>query len=132
MQNSMVVFTFSVLGQENPFLANLVQKIKIVCSKWSLIQRLIQIYRIKWCCPFDLFWTRNTLFGLPVLGYPFWANFVREIKKCQFELKIGTETNSNIKNLMAMFIFPVFDWKYPFFEICSVSENSLLKLYFRS
>ena len=30
MQNSMVVFTFSVLDQKNPFLANLAQKIKIV------------------------------------------------------------------------------------------------------
>ena len=30
MQNSMVMFTFSVLDQKDPFRANLVQKIKIV------------------------------------------------------------------------------------------------------
>ena len=30
VQNSMVVFTFSVLDRKHPFLANVVQKIKIV------------------------------------------------------------------------------------------------------
>ena len=35
--------------------ANLVQKSKIVCSKWSLTQRLIRIFRIQWWCLFYLF-----------------------------------------------------------------------------
>ena len=33
---------------------------------------------------------------------------------CQFKLKFGISTNSNMQNLIKMFIFSVFDWKYPF------------------
>ena len=29
-------------------------------------------------------------------------------------MKFGTKINSNMLNLMVMFIFYVFDWKYPF------------------
>ena len=47
MQNSMVVFTFSVLDQKNPFLANLAQKIKIVSLSWNLIPRLIETCEIQ-------------------------------------------------------------------------------------
>ena len=59
MQNSMVVFTFSILGQKYAFWANLVQKIKIVTLSWKLVPRLIQICRIQ--CLF-LFLTKNILF----------------------------------------------------------------------
>ena len=62
------------------------------------------------------------------LEIPFLGKFGPKNQNCQFELKIGTQANLNMKNSMIMFIFPVFDWKYPFLEICSVSENSLLKL----
>ena len=30
-------------------------------------------------------------------------------------MKIGTKTNTNMKNSVVMFIFSAFDWKYPFF-----------------
>ena len=46
MQNSMVMFTFSVLDQEYAFWANLVQKIKIVSSRWNSTLKLIQICKI--------------------------------------------------------------------------------------
>ena len=88
IQNSMVVFTFFLLDQKYPFLANLVRKIKIVslslnlvprlirvwrtecrteflqnCLKWNSVTRLIWICKIhKWCSIF-LFSTGNTLFG---------------------------------------------------------------------
>ena len=47
-QNSMMMFTFSVFDQPYLSWANSVQKFKIVCSKWDLIKRLIQICRIQW------------------------------------------------------------------------------------
>ena len=54
-QNSMMMFTFSVFDQPYLSWANSVQKFKIVCSKWDLIKRLIQICRIQWGCLFYLF-----------------------------------------------------------------------------
>ena len=54
-QNSMMMFTFSVFDQPYLSWANSVQKFKIVCSKWDLIKRLIQICRIQWWCLFYLF-----------------------------------------------------------------------------
>ena len=44
MQNSL--FTFSVLEHENPFLVNLVQKIKIFSLNWNLLPRLIRLYKL--------------------------------------------------------------------------------------
>ena len=55
MQNSMMIFTFSAFDHKYLSWANLVQKFKIVCSKWNLIQRLIQICKIQWWCLFYLF-----------------------------------------------------------------------------
>ena len=123
MQNSMVVFTFSALDQKNPFWGNFVQKSKIACSMCIQIQKLIRICRIQWWCPFFLFQNRNTLFGLPFLG-----KFGLKNQNGQLELKIGTKTNTNMKNSVVMFIFSAFDRKYPFFLICSVTQYSLLKL----
>ena len=84
----------------------MVQKPKFFCSKWSLIQRLIWICRIKWWCSFYLFYTRNTLFG--------------QIWSKKSKLSVWPENwykdNLNMKNSMSMFIFPVFDWKYLFWK----------------
>ena len=41
MQNSMVVFPFSVLDQKHTFKADLVQKIKIVSLSWNLVPTTI-------------------------------------------------------------------------------------------
>ena len=54
-RNSMMMFTFSVFDHKYLSWANLVQKFKIVCSKWNLIQRLIRICKIQWWCLFYLF-----------------------------------------------------------------------------
>ena len=63
IQNSKVVFTFSVLNRKYTFWANLVQKIKIVSLSWNLVPRLIRIYNIQWWYHFFLFWSGNNLFG---------------------------------------------------------------------
>ena len=71
MQNSVVVFTFSVLDHGFPFCANFVRKIKIVSLSWKLVTRLIQIHGIQWYVPFFSFSTKNILF---------WTNLVPKFK----------------------------------------------------
>ena len=63
-RNSMMMFTFSVSDHKYRSWANFVQKFKIICSKWNLIQRLIWICKIQWWCLFYMFYTENS--------YPFW------------------------------------------------------------
>ena len=63
MQNSMVMFTFSVFDQKYPFWGNLVQKVKIISWSWNLVPRLIRIYRIQCWCSLFLFLMGNMLFG---------------------------------------------------------------------
>ena len=48
IQDSLVMFTFSVFELQYFSWVNLVQKFNIVCSKWNLIQNLIQICKIQW------------------------------------------------------------------------------------
>ena len=71
VQNSVVMFTFSVFNWNYPFWANLVQKIKIVSLSWNLVPKLIRKYRIQWHCSF---------FFVLVRKHPFWANLVQKIK----------------------------------------------------
>ena len=33
---------------------------------------------------------------------------------CQFEVKFGTQNNSNMKNSVTAFTLSAFEWKYPF------------------
>ena len=63
MQNSTVMFTFSVSEWKYPVWANLVQKIKIISLSWNLVPTVIRICRVQWWCPLFLFLIRNTLFG---------------------------------------------------------------------
>ena len=63
MQNSIVMFTFSVFDWKYPFWANLVQKVKIISWSWNLVPTLIRTCRIQWWCSFFLFLIGNTLFG---------------------------------------------------------------------
>ena len=44
----MVIITFPVFDRKYTFSATLVQKFKIVCSKWYSIRRLIRIHRMQW------------------------------------------------------------------------------------
>ena len=43
---------------------------------------------------------------------PFLGKFGPKNQKCQFKLKFGTRTNSDMQNLLVMFTFSVFDGKY--------------------
>ena len=47
-------------------------------------------------------------------GTPFSGKFGPKNQNCQFELKFGTYTNSNMQYSMMMVIFSVFDPKYVF------------------
>ena len=62
MQNSMIVLTFLVLEGKYHFLANLVQKIKIVISSLNLAPRPIWIRKIWWWCLAFEFSMANTIF----------------------------------------------------------------------
>ena len=125
MQNSMILFTFFVFEWKCPFWANLVQKIKIVTLCWNLVPRLIRICRTHWCYSLFCFWVE----------IPFLGKFGPKSQNCHFKLKIGTYNNSNMQNSMVMFIFFVFDWKYPFWanlvqkvKIISWSWNLVARL----
>ena len=71
MWNSVMMPTFSVFDHKYLSWANLVQKFKIVCSKWNLIQRLIRIRKIHWWCLFYPLKTENS--------WSFWTNLVLKI-----------------------------------------------------
>ena len=64
-----MVFTFSVLDQENPFWVNLVKKIKIVSYSWNLVASVIWISGIQWWCSLFYFWP-----------YLLWVNLVQKFK----------------------------------------------------
>ena len=49
------------------------------------------------------------VFKFSVLG-----NLVQKNQNCQFKLKFGTKTNSNMQNLMMLFILFVLYWNYNF------------------
>ena len=102
MQNSMVMFIFSLFDQKYPFSTNLIQKFKIISWSWNLVPTLIPTCRIQWWDSLLLFLIGNTLFEQ-----------IRSKKsKLSVELKFGTYTNSNMQNSMVIFTF--FDRKYPF------------------
>ena len=50
IQNSMVMFDYSVGDRKYLFWKNLVQKIKIVSLSWNLVHKLIRICTIQWWC----------------------------------------------------------------------------------
>ena len=65
------------------------------------------------------------------LGILFLGKFSPNNQNFQFELKVSTQTNLNMKNSMVMFIFSVFDQKYLFWETFVLkNQNCLLNLNF--
>ena len=72
MQNSMVVFTFSLLGGKQPFWANLVQNNKIFSFSWNLVHRLINNMNMQ---------NSMTMFTFSVLDqkHSFWRNLVQNL-----------------------------------------------------
>ena len=64
----------------------------------------IWICRIQWLCSHFPISTTNALF----------CKFGPKNQNCQFILKFGTWTNSNMQNSMAIFKFSAFYWNYHF------------------
>ena len=89
---------FSVLDQKNPFLANLVQKIKIVTLNWHLVARLILIYGIQWLCSLFLFFTINKFLG------QIWS----KNSKLIVQSEIYTKANLNMKKFIGGVYFICF------------------------
>ena len=59
----------------------------------------------------------------------FWTNLVQYIKNCQLKVKFGTLTTSNMQNSMMMFIFSVFNQKYPFWaKLVQKNQNCQFKM----
>ena len=78
-------------------MANLVQEIKVVCCRWNLVLRLMQICWIQWWCSISPFWTYYRSFGY------------------NWNIEIGTYTNSTMMNLLVMLICFDLGEKYLFF-----------------
>ena len=89
---------FSVLDQKNPFLANLVQKIKIVTLNWHLVARLILICGIQWLCSLFLFFTINNFLG------QIWS----KNSKLIVQNEIYTKANLNMKKFIGGVYFICF------------------------
>ena len=91
--------TFNTVGNAHgSAIFLLVEKIKIVSLSWNLVHNLIRISRIQWWCSL----------------FMFWANLVKKKQNCEFKLKFGAKTNSNLQNSIAVFNFSVLDFEYPF------------------
>ena len=61
----------------------------------------------------------------------FLGKFCPENQNCQFKLKFGTKTNSNMQNSMMMFTFFVFNNKYPSWaNLIQKFQNFLFKVKF--
>ena len=85
---------FSVLDQKNSFLANLVQKIKVVSISWNLVPKLIQIWQFNYNVHFFCFRPWISLSG----------EFGSKIQNCLFTVKFDTKTKSNTQHSEVMSI----------------------------
>ena len=102
----MMMFTFSAFDWKNLFWVNLFQKVKIISL--SEIRYLHYFQYTELNSVFHLFHFRSEMSFLGKFG-PISQDY-------QFMLKCGTYTNSNMQNLMVMFNFSAFEWKYLFWE----------------
>ena len=80
-----------------------------------MVRRLIRICRIEWWCPLFHFRLETTFLG----------KFGSKNRNCQFTLKFGTKTNSNIQNSVVMFTFSVLDWNQYFLPKLVRNEYSI-------
>ena len=87
MQNSLVMFTFSVCDRKYPFWVNLVQKVKINSLSWNMVPTLIRIRRIQWRCSLYAEFNHAVHFFFD-WKYPFWANLVQKIKIISLSLNL--------------------------------------------
>ena len=73
--------------------------------------------------------------GIPFFCFkqeiPVLRKFDPKNQNCPYKLKFGTESNSNMWNLMVMLSFSVLDWKNPFWaNLTQKNQNYLHKLKF--
>ena len=84
MQNSMVIFTFSICDWKYPFWVNFVEKIKIVSLGWILVPRLIIYVEFNFDTYFFCFFLGK--FGPKQQNCPFKLNLVpRLIRICKIK-----------------------------------------------
>ena len=141
MQNSMVVFTFSVLDQNFLFRTNFCQNDFSILDWKHTFQ--IKLAQKNQNCQFDLKFCKktetNTQNSVVVITFsvldkkhpfreisggvyffcfrpktPFQRNLVQIIKICHFKSKFRNQNNLNMQNTMVMLTFYVLGWKYPF------------------
>ena len=117
-----MVFTFSVLYQKNPFWANLVKKIKIVCLSGNLVPRLIWLCRIQWVHFFSF-----------LLEIPFWANLIQKIKivSLSWNFKPNLFEDAELCRKYVVITFSVLDQKNSFWKnLVKKNQNCQFKLKF--
>ena len=103
MQNSMMLFTFSVIDWKYRFWANFVQNLKIVSSIWKLDASLIRYAWFNDSVKFFLFWSDMSFLG----------KFAQKCQNCYFKVKL-TPRLIQMQNSMMLFSFFVFDQKFFF------------------
>ena len=114
MQNSMVIFTFSVFDQKHPFWVNFAQKIKIVTLSWTLVPMLVWICKSQWWCSLWRFSIKNTFLG---------TNLVQKTKI----VSLSWNLVPRLIRIMAMLIFSFFDQK-DHFGANLLRENKIFSL----
>ena len=135
------MFIYPVLDQKYHFCVNLVQKSEIVCLRWNLVPKLIQIYWSRSWRFFSPFWTTNTLFGkiwfkkskLFMIKFDNNINLItlnsivklfffglqipiltRYTQNFLLKINFGTSINSNVLDSVATLFCTALCWKYPF------------------
>ena len=129
MQNSMAVFTFSILGEKHPFQANLVKKIKCFSLSWNPVLEL------------KLFIWRNLNMPISMVVFTFSTfdgkHFVQKIKIVSLSwnpvlwLKLATKPNSNMQISIVVFTCSILDGKDSFFgKFGSKNQKKIFTLKF--
>ena len=104
MQNSIVVFTFSVLDGDTLFgqFWSIKSELSVQAEIWHPEQHEYAVFNDA----VHFFRFRPEI--------PFLGKFGLKNQNCQFKVKSDTSTNSNMQNSMAVFTFSVLERKYPF------------------
>ena len=63
-------------------------------------------------------------------GVPFLQKFDPKFQSSLIKVEIGTQTNSNMQNLMVIFHVSVLDWKHLYWKSWSENQNCQFKLKF--
>ena len=97
------MFICATLDPKQPFMVNLLQKIKTVCLGWIFVKpRLIQIWWIWWWCSNVPSWTRIR----------FLDKFSSKRQNFLIKMKLGVWINWRILNLVVIVIYSVSYRKY--------------------